>query len=82
MPGRQTLNPMWILMNGSTFPAIRAVTTLMLDLPKRGLLDPAVRPFVGELYLADLGIPMTVHDRLGVSLSNIFDEGPIVRLRR
>lgn len=63
-------------------PAIRAVTTLMLDLPKRGLLDPALRAYVGELYLADLGIPISVHERLGLPVGGIFDEGPIVRLKR
>ncbi|MBA4180916.1 MAG: NAD(P)H-hydrate epimerase [Anaerolinea sp.] len=62
-------------------PAIRAITTLMLDLPKRGLLEPAVRAYVGELYLADLGIPLSVHERLGLRVSGIFDEGPIVRLK-
>jgi NAD(P)H-hydrate epimerase len=63
-------------------PAIRAVTTLGLDLPKRGTCEVAARPFVGELYLADLGIPRTVHERMGIATSNVFSEGPIVRVRR
>jgi NAD(P)H-hydrate epimerase len=63
-------------------PAIRAVTTLMLDLPKRGLLEAGAKGHVGELYLADLGIPLSVHERLGLSTGGIFDEGPIVRLKR
>ena len=73
-------------INGTTgevsVPAIRAVTTLMLDLPKRGLLEPAAKGHVGELYLADLGIPLGVHERLGLPAGGIFDEGPIVKLKR
>jgi NAD(P)H-hydrate epimerase len=63
-------------------PAIRAQTTLILDVPKRGLIEPAARNHVGELYLADIGIPRAVHARLGISISAVFNEGPIVRLRR
>ncbi len=63
-------------------PAIRAITTLMLDLPKRGCLDPQARGMVGELFLADIGIPISVHHRLGINVGTLFADGPIVRLRR
>ena len=63
-------------------PAMRAITTLILDLPKKGMLDPRCRQCVGELYVADLGIPRAVHERLGIRPGGIFTEGPIVRLRR
>ena len=63
-------------------PAIRACTTLMLDLPKRGVLELGARHHTGELFLADIGIPRSVHERLGVSIPGVFSEGPIVRLRR
>lgn len=63
-------------------PAIHATTTVMLDLPKRGLLGANCRACVGELYLADLGIPRAVHERLGIASGPVFSEGPIVRLRR
>ncbi|MCC7364198.1 MAG: NAD(P)H-hydrate epimerase [Dehalococcoidia bacterium] len=63
-------------------PSIRATTTLTLDLPKKGLLELAARAHVGELYLGDLGIPHSVHQRLGIRASSIFNEGPIVRIRR
>jgi len=63
-------------------PAIKAATTLVLDLPKKGLLEQRCRPCVGELYLADIGIPRTVHERLGITSGEVFTEGPIVRLRR
>ena len=63
-------------------PAIRAVTTLVLDLMKKGLAEPSCKSHVGELYLADLGIPRRVHERLGFDVGSLFSEGPIVRLRR
>ena len=63
-------------------PAIRAVTTLVLDLMKKGLAEPSCKSHVGELYLADLGIPRRVHERLGFDAGSLFSEGPIVRLRR
>jgi NAD(P)H-hydrate epimerase len=62
--------------------AIKAVTTLMIDLPKRGLLEPHAKPYTGELYLADLGIPKSVHEGLGIRHPLLFSEGPIVRIRR
>ncbi|MEO8540341.1 MAG: NAD(P)H-hydrate epimerase [bacterium] len=63
-------------------PAIKACTTLMLDLPKVGVLDVQARHHTGELFLADLGIPNGVPERFGISVAGIFNEGPIVRLRR
>jgi len=64
------------------YPAIRAATTLMLDLPKRGLIEASARAHTGELFLADLGIPSAVPERLGISVAGVFNEGPIVRLRK
>lgn len=63
-------------------PVVPAVTTLALDLPKQGLLMEHARPYVGELFLADLGIPRTVYDRVGIHLGALYCEGPIVRIRR
>lgn len=63
-------------------PAIKATTTLALDLPKKGTLEPQARSFVGELFLADLGIPARVHERVGIRREGLFSDGPIVRLRR
>ena len=62
--------------------AVRANTTLMLDLAKTGLVDPRSRPYAGQLYLADLGIPHNVSERFGVRTNGLYSEGPIVRVRR
>ncbi len=63
-------------------PAIRATTTLILDLPKVGILEERCRSCVGELYLGDLGIPRGIHERMGIRAAGLFSEGPILRIRR
>lgn len=65
-----------------TEPCVQATTTLALDLPKVGIVASAARQYVGELYLADLGIPRAVYEQLGVTVGPTFSEGPIVRVRR
>lgn len=62
--------------------SINASTTLCLDLPKKGLLEAVCRDAVGELYLADIGIPRVLHERRGLHMNGLFSEGPLVRIRR
>jgi NAD(P)H-hydrate epimerase len=59
-------------------PTIRATETLTLALPKRGLLAPAARPWVGRLYLADISVPERVYERLGLTVGPIFAESDII----
>lgn len=59
-------------------PAIRAAETLTLALPKRGLLAPAARPWVGQLHLADISVPEKVYRRLGLTVGPIFAENDII----
>ena len=40
--------------------SVKATATLTLAAPKVGLLKPAATPYVGQLYLADIGIPKKV----------------------
>jgi NAD(P)H-hydrate epimerase len=54
-------------------PAIRATATLTLALPKAGLRAPEARALVGELYLADIGVPPGLCAGPGLAL----DVGPI-----
>jgi NAD(P)H-hydrate epimerase len=61
-------------------PCIRADATLTLALPKTGLLAPAARPVIGELAMADIGIPTEVYDRIGVRVGPVFAEQSIVRV--
>jgi NAD(P)H-hydrate epimerase len=63
-----------------TEPAVRATATLTLALPKRALRAEAARPLVGDLYLADITIPATVYERLGIGYRSPFFGSPIVQL--
>jgi NAD(P)H-hydrate epimerase len=59
-------------------PTIRATETLTLALPKQGLLAPAARPWVGQLYLADISVPEKVYQRLGLAVGPIFARSDII----
>jgi NAD(P)H-hydrate epimerase len=63
-------------------PAIRATATMTLALPKRGLLAPGVAALVGELYLADIGVPPALYARtpLNLAVAPIFAEDEILRI--
>ena len=69
---------------GTVFdPAIQAVATMTLALPKEGLRAPGVDEKVGELYLADISVPPSLYAEpaLGLNVGAIFAESDIVRLR-
>ena len=68
---------------GTVFdPAIAATATMTLALPKEGLRVPGVEAQVGELYLADIGVPPSLYagPTLGLQVGHIFSESDIVRL--
>lgn len=62
-------------------PSVRAAATLTLALPKIGLKLAGSR-IVGELYLADIGIPPDLYHEPSLSLAvgPIFQGGQIIRL--
>ncbi len=61
-------------------PAIRAVATLTLALPKQGLLNPKVKEFVGDLYLADISVPQELYANMGIVVPPLFTESDIIRV--
>lgn len=63
-------------------PAVEATATMTLALPKEGLRVPGARAHVGELYLADIGVPPSLYAEpaLGLQVGSIFTESDIVRL--
>lgn len=61
-------------------PAIRATSTLTLALPKQGLLTSQAKPFVGELYLADIGVPPELYAKMGIVATSIFAESDLIRV--
>ncbi len=70
--------------SGTVFdPAIKAAATMTLALPKEGLRAPGVEAQVGELYLADIGVPPALYAEpaLGLEVGYLFAESDIIRLR-
>lgn len=63
-------------------PAIRATATLTLALPKEGLLAAAAADHVGELYVADIGVPSSVYagTGLGLEVGPVFARSEIIRI--
>jgi NAD(P)H-hydrate epimerase len=60
--------------------AIRAAATVTLAMPKAGLVHTASRNLVGELLLADIGVPPMVYDRFGIDARGCFRDGDLVRV--
>jgi len=61
---------------------MRATITVTLALPKRGLVVAHSRALVGELLLADIGIPPEAFDRLAIETRGLFESGDLVRIIR
>ncbi len=62
-------------------PAIHATATMTLALPKTGLRQPGAEN-VGELYLADIGVPPELYKNplLKLQVGPIFQKDQIIRL--
>ena len=63
-------------------PTIKATATMTLALPKQGLKDEGVKRYLGELYLADIGVPPELysHPNIGLAVGPIFAQEEVVRL--
>lgn len=59
---------------------IKAAVTLTLALPKVGLTTDEAKPYVGRLYLADLSVPNTVYQKLGITVPLIYEKEEIVAI--
>jgi NAD(P)H-hydrate epimerase len=64
-------------------PVVRATATLTLALPKEGLFAGDAPEHVGELYLADIGVPPELYARpsLGLEVGPVFARDEVFRLR-
>lgn len=60
--------------------AVTASATVILALPKRGLLAAAAAGRTGRLYLADIGLPAALYERVGLDVGPIFATGRIVAI--
>lgn len=59
-------------------PTIRATRTLTLAMPKVGLLCAEAASWVGELWLADIGVPPMAYAHLGIAPGPLFAESDLV----
>lgn len=62
--------------------AVRATATLTLAVPKVGLTKDSAAPYVGELWLGDLGVPPELYagSGLGYDVGPIFARDEVLRL--
>lgn len=66
--------------------AVRAKYTLTLAYPKKGLFKEEAKPYVGELYLADISIPEAVYERVSqkfpeVNYTNPFKQASLLKIK-
>src|SRR2546427_678362 len=54
--------------------------TVTLALPQLGLTLPPARRYVGELLLADIGIPAKAYARFGIDARRVFASGDLLRV--
>ncbi|MEA2080644.1 MAG: NAD(P)H-hydrate epimerase [Pseudomonadota bacterium] len=63
-------------------PVIHAAATLTLALPKTGLRNSGFKEHVGELYLADIGVPPELYSSpaIGLEVGTLFAYHKVIRL--
>ena len=61
-------------------PHIQAAATLALGLPKVGIPEAAAQGAVGDLYLADVGMPPELYAQVGVTAPPLFTTASLLRL--
>jgi len=62
-------------------PCVEAHTTITLGLPKPGLLKGDGPRLSGEVWVADIGVPLEAYAAIGVAVPpDLFAQGEIVRL--
>lgn len=61
-------------------PCIRADATLTLALPKTGLLAMDAKAVVGQLFVADIGVPPELYESMNINVPRLFKNDSIVNL--
>jgi len=62
-------------------PTVRADVTVTLGLPKPGLVQAGARALAGEIWVADIGVPLEAYAALGIAVPpDLFAAGDRLRL--
>lgn len=62
-------------------PTVRATTTVTLGLPKPGLLEADGPAHAGEIWVADIGVPLVAYREVGVPIpEGLFEQGDAFHL--
>jgi NAD(P)H-hydrate epimerase len=61
---------------------MKATATLALGLPRLGHILPHTEQYVGELYLADIGVPSQLFAKMGLNVGTLFSASDIILLRQ
>jgi hydroxyethylthiazole kinase-like uncharacterized protein yjeF len=57
-------------------PTVRAIMTVTLGLPKPGLLEADGPAHAGEIWVADIGVPLSAYREAGISMPvGLFEQG-------
>lgn len=67
---------------GPATPCMVATATMTMGLPKRGLTLDVAQAYIGDLWLADIGVPPRLLKRVSARVGPIFAGAPLVRLTR
>jgi NAD(P)H-hydrate epimerase len=59
---------------------IRAYATMTLALPKTGLIQDSAKECVGELYVADIGVPPSLYREIGYESQYLFADTSIIKV--
>ena len=58
-------------------PTVRAYATLTLALPKTGFRSAAARAATGRLFMADISVPPSLYEKLGIAVGPLFAKDSI-----
>jgi NAD(P)H-hydrate epimerase len=62
-------------------PCIKAKATLTLAMTKTGFRNPQAKPYLGQLFLGDIGVPPMLYQQLNLAIKPLFQSYPILEIK-
>ncbi|PIS33043.1 MAG: NAD(P)H-hydrate epimerase [Parcubacteria group bacterium CG08_land_8_20_14_0_20_48_21] len=62
-------------------PCVVAKATVALGLPKAGLAKPESKQVMGELFVADIGIPQTLYQKMNIEVGPVFTQDEVLEVK-